>query len=319
MSERPFFSVVIPLYNKGRHIGRTLKSVLSQTFSDLEVVVVDDGSTDNGPALVNAIADPRVKLVRQPNGGVSRARNKGISECRGTWVAFLDADDWWHPTHLEHLLGGTQAHPDACVVSNGYVSKSELAMEDIAPWPVPTRAPRELIYDLPTRWLKGSTFFTSSIAVKRNLLERIPDWFPPGESQGEDLDLWFRLAEASPISHSGHPLVARVWTNDGLSVTHVNMAIPPFIARMQQRCETGSLPETLRRSSLNFVRQFKLTRARDALSAGHRLDAIKATLRSSDAIGSRRWWSTLILVTLMPTSLSSKWQTWRKQRKMHIA
>lgn len=86
-------SVVIPLYNKEPIIKKTLNSVLSQDYSDFEVVVVDDGSTDNSVAIVESIAGPRIRLIKQENGGPSKARNTGVKNAKGDWIVFLDADD----------------------------------------------------------------------------------------------------------------------------------------------------------------------------------------------------------------------------------
>ena len=97
----PRMSVIIPLYDKARTIGRALDSVLAQTFDDFELIVVDDGSRDDGPSIVAACGDPRIRLIRQSNAGPGAARNRGAAEARTDILAFLDADDAWRPTYLE--------------------------------------------------------------------------------------------------------------------------------------------------------------------------------------------------------------------------
>lgn len=113
-------SVVIPLYNKAPYIGRALDSVAAQDFTDFELIVVDDGSTDGGAEIAEGYGDARVRLVRQPNAGPGAARNRGIEEARGAIIAFLDADDEWLPGYLAEgvrLLdesGGEAAAATSC-------------------------------------------------------------------------------------------------------------------------------------------------------------------------------------------------------------
>ena len=96
-------SVIIPLYNKEREIGDTLRSVLAQTLPPAEIVVVDDGSTDRSAEIVRGIRSPLVKLVTQPNAGECAARNRAIAESTGDYIALLDADDTWEPGFLEEI------------------------------------------------------------------------------------------------------------------------------------------------------------------------------------------------------------------------
>ena len=115
-------SVIIPLYNKAPYIQRALASALAQTFESFELIVVDDGSTDGGHAVVERCGDPRVRLVRQDNVGPGAARNRGLAEASAPFAAFLDADDEWFPTFLEKSLACLEAHgPEVACVSSGYV------------------------------------------------------------------------------------------------------------------------------------------------------------------------------------------------------
>lgn len=103
-------SVVIPLYNKEASIKQSLMSVLSQSCQDFEVVIVDDGSTDNSVAKVEEIQDSRIRLIRQENGGPSKARNTGVKNAKGEWILFLDADDELLPNAITNLWDGVKNH-----------------------------------------------------------------------------------------------------------------------------------------------------------------------------------------------------------------
>lgn len=119
----PYFSVVIPLYNKEAYIEDTLKSVLSQTFQDFEVIIVDDGSTDKSLEVVSSIIDKRIKTFTQNNLGASKARNLGIDHAKGDYMALLDADDLWYPNHLEELKKLIETFPGAGLYCNNYEVK----------------------------------------------------------------------------------------------------------------------------------------------------------------------------------------------------
>jgi glycosyltransferase involved in cell wall biosynthesis len=114
-------SVIIPLYNKAPYIDRALDSAVAQTFRDFEVIVVDDGSTDEGARLVEEYGDGRVRLLRQSNAGPGAARNRGIAEARGEFLAFLDADDEWTPDFLSECIRLLDEHGgEVAAVSTGY-------------------------------------------------------------------------------------------------------------------------------------------------------------------------------------------------------
>lgn len=109
-------SVVIPLYNKGKYIERALSSVLTQTYPPLEIIVVDDGSTDDGPDRVLNFNDPKIILVRQENKGPGAARNAGLARARGKYIAFLDADDEWMPSFIEKGISILENNQDGVTV-----------------------------------------------------------------------------------------------------------------------------------------------------------------------------------------------------------
>lgn len=112
-------SVVIPLYNKEELITVTVRSVLSQTFADFELLIVNDGSTDGSLAVVSAISDPRIKVINIENSGVSVARNTGIKAASHDWVAFLDADDWWDHSFLEEMTKAIKSYPEHKLFAGG--------------------------------------------------------------------------------------------------------------------------------------------------------------------------------------------------------
>ena len=109
-------SVVIPLFNKEKSISDTINSVLRQDFSDFEIVVVDDGSTDGSVAIVEAMNDPRIRLIKQANGGPSKARNIGVKNAKGEWIVLLDADDELMPEALSTFTQLISKHPNVDIV-----------------------------------------------------------------------------------------------------------------------------------------------------------------------------------------------------------
>lgn len=316
MSASTSISVVIALYNKAGYIQATLQGVLTQSRPALEIIVVDDGSTDGGAEFVERMRIPQLTLVRQANGGVSRARNAGVAAARADWVAFLDADDVWHPDYLETLTKLIAQHPRAHMVGTTYRSVGVSQLQEAARWPgLPDSITTETVLDLPSRWLQGTCFFTSSVAVQRELLQSMPVLFPPGESAGEDLDLWFRLAERSPVVLGLRPLVLRVWVPGSLSSGANHEKDPPYLLRMEGRALAGQLPAPLAKSSLRYVHDSRVTLARDLITQGRRALAWPLLKRSWRHASPHRWGLTLLML-LAPSNTVHQWQAWRTRRRM---
>jgi len=134
MSELPAVSVVIPTFNRAVYLPASIDSVLDQSFKDFELIVVDDGSTDNTQGVLKRYGS-RLKCLYQPNGGASAARNLGVRHARAPWIAFQDSDDLSTPTRLETLIAYVREHPDCGMVfaNGGYVGEAEHRHETIIP------------------------------------------------------------------------------------------------------------------------------------------------------------------------------------------
>jgi glycosyltransferase involved in cell wall biosynthesis len=265
--------------------------------------------------VIKEFSDPRIKLSLQKNSGVSIARNKGIDEAVGEWICFLDADDWYHPDYLLELNQALTSHPNTAVMATRFV-----AMPDCLNWSpkVWELSPKkyEPINNLPERWLKGIPFFTSSIAVKRNLLLSMQPCFPPGESSGEDLDLWFRLAEKKPILLLNFPLcVYRTNVHDGLAALGRISPNLHYLQRMAERSK--DLPEVLRRSTIKYVLHVSITAARNYARTNRRMKALNLLSQLwKQGIFNRRWWVSILLTCFIPAHLAAEFQSHRQKRTL---
>ena len=192
----------MPLFNKAAEVRRAIASVQRQTLEEWRLIVVDDGSTDDGPRIVEAIDDPRIVLRSQPNQGVSAARNAAIREAATPLVAFLDADDEWDDGMLEALLLLHRDFPTARIFATGYRLQSPLGPPRAARLKgVPADFQRGLLQRYFTvASLSDPPLWTSAVAVERQLLLAIGG-FPVGVTAGEDLLTWARLAARAPIAY----------------------------------------------------------------------------------------------------------------------
>lgn len=194
-------SVVIPLYNKAATIARAVGSVQAQTFADWELIVVDDGSTDAGPDWVARSVDPRVRLHRQANAGVSAARNQGIELARSDFVALLDADDYWDRGHLANMQDLIGAFPGAALYACAYhtvYSAGRVRKVNTLSW----RPERSLLTDYFADAVLGEPpVWTGAVVVSRAALQAVGG-FPLRVTSGEDLITWARLACAGPVAYS---------------------------------------------------------------------------------------------------------------------
>ena len=187
---QPKVSVIIACYNGAAYLADAIQSVLDQTYEEFEIIVVDDGSTDNTPAVAGGFDDPRVRYIRQENKGRSNARNTGINASRGRYVAFLDADDLFLPHKLEVQVRYLDECPAVGLAAGGhaYVDAAGTPLHEVHPW----RAHTDLGLQA---WLLGCLAAIHATLVRREWLERVGG-FDETLHRAEDWDLWLRLAHA---------------------------------------------------------------------------------------------------------------------------
>lgn len=188
------FSVIIPLYNKAAYISETLKSILNQTFVDFEVIIVDDGSTDTSLEVIKTFNDPRIHLICIPNSGVSIARNTGIQNAKFSWIAFLDADDWWAPNFLEAMVQSFKQFPNEKIFGTGRsrVFKDEVERYQNAFLPKNQETGLVNYFEIISKYLPPIN--SSNVVINKSLLIN-KGLFIEGMKQHEDHDLWLRICE----------------------------------------------------------------------------------------------------------------------------
>ena len=180
------FSIVIPYYNKSAYIVRCIDSILNQTFNDYEVILVDDGSTDNGIDLISKKYGDLIKVFHQDNSGVSAARNHGIQKAKYKYIALLDADDAWHPQYLESVNWVITTEKEVKIVGSHY-SRDVSFFEN--KYTIPSYFKFENYFKKAIR----NTYFTSSSSVIEKSFFYENAGFNKNLKKGEDHDLWFRV------------------------------------------------------------------------------------------------------------------------------
>ena len=189
MSKVVTFSVVVPVFNRASIIANTLSSVLSQSFADFEIVVVDDGSHDDPEPVIAEIGDPRIRYVRQENAGGGAARNRGIAEACGDYIAFLDSDDVFLPNKLARMAREFPLGENEVLYSSMYVDRGVGKY-----WVRPDRAIRAGEDVGEYLFVKNQLIQTSTIVLSRNLAQQVR--FDGTLRKGQDLDFCLRLQKA---------------------------------------------------------------------------------------------------------------------------
>lgn len=220
-------SVIIPLYNKAESIANALDSIFAQTYQDFEIIVVDDGSTDDGSAAVEQCTDQRIRLIRQANAGVSAARNRGIAEAKGEYVAFLDADDEWKPQFLEEIVTLQREFPECKAQATNYIFNSRGVKSSTILRKLPFNSEHGVLtnyFEIASR--SHPPVCSICVCIERKLLQEIGG-FPIGIKSGEDLLTWARIAVRTNWAYSLKELAQ--YNLDQLSIKEPPTRIPEEI------------------------------------------------------------------------------------------
>ena len=265
----PFFSVIIPVYNKKDYIRRSAGSVLKQSFGDFELIVVDDGSKDGSSAAVRSLKDRRISLIVQKNAGVSAARNRGVQAARGKYIAFLDADDDWDPDYLAAVKGLIDEFPGAGLYCTNYrIDFGHEQKENPVRLPRGWRGRLKDFYEL--SYQGRPPFSTNTICIPSGLAKSIP--FPPGIKAGEDLLVWFKASLGRDMAYWNKPLSTYyVAITDNTHATYFGSQYHlDWLEVGEQARKEGLLSEAARK----YVVWATLIQIRKMIANGYRVQAL---------------------------------------------
>jgi len=211
MDPEPLISVIVPFYQSASSIERSLKSILAQTIKDIEVIAIDDGSTDDGAATVEGLQDPRIRLSRHQNNlGVAAARNRGLDLARGRFIAFMDADDVSHRRRLEWLLAALRAVPDVGICGGWMRVHRQGTLPYVLRQPESPGTVRAMS-------LFGAPFCYASVLIRRNLILRHGIRYDEDCQTGEDHDFCMRLLTHTKGMNINKVVYQYMWNTQGLT------------------------------------------------------------------------------------------------------
>ncbi|GIO19647.1 glycosyl transferase [Oceanobacillus oncorhynchi subsp. incaldanensis] len=185
------FSVVIPLYNKEKHIKRSIESVLNQTYEDFELIIIDDGSTDLSKEKAKEIIDHRIKIISKKNEGVSAARNYGIENSNFEYIAFLDGDDTWEPLFLESIADLINDYPEAGAYASSYNFVGNNGKKN-ANINITLQDNEKGTVKYFKSALKNPLISASSVVIPKRVFTQL-GYFSTNLIKGEDLEMWARI------------------------------------------------------------------------------------------------------------------------------
>lgn len=231
MPQKPFFSVVITVFNKDKYLKKNLDSVLNQSFKDFEVIVINDGSTDESESIIKTYTDPRIKYFKTENQGISAARNMGIAKASTDFIAFVDADDYWYPFCLDEQYRLIEKYPEQKVFS--------VAVETITngihypkKYSFNTKNEEDYVVNYFEASLLSSVLNGSASIYHKSVFEKL-GLYDPNYISGEDTELYVRVGLNYSIVFSPRVCVSCYDTKKSLSKTSVKLEEKPDFAEFE--------------------------------------------------------------------------------------
>lgn len=279
-------SVVIPLYNKQNSIAATLQSVLEQTYTNYEIIVVDDGSTDDSANVAEATlreckvygVDCRGRVIRKANGGVCSARNRGIQEAKYDYIALLDGDDLWDEHYLEEQVKLIQDFPEAKMWGINFAEMSNGKLIRTLPTGLPKeyRGYVENYFQMPGRI--SDLYCSSSVVIKKDVFDKV-GYFDERIKYAEDSDMWFRIIATYPVAFYDRYMAFYQYDAENRAMNRTRLLkhfLPYYVDKYQDFTHNQIFYRWINRWAANLIRiyYFDSTKEQldDARIAARKLD-----------------------------------------------
>lgn len=223
MSENPFISIIVPLYNKEFCIRNTIESILNQSYKNFELIIINDGSTDRSLHIVSNISDNRIRIINKTNEGVSATRNRGIKEAKGDYILFLDADDYLYPDGIQTLIGLKDKYPDAQIYTGNFETQKTNSLHKMC------KLEQEGYINEPfkLKWYRTWNMRLGSFIMDKKCFETVPE-FHPIITIGEDVYFTDFIFEKCKIAYS--PSVIMRYNRNNSSLSFKRYSIEKYLS-----------------------------------------------------------------------------------------
>lgn len=260
MSSKPFFSIVIPLYNKEIFVSKTLESVFQQTFQNYELLLIDDCSTDASLNIAKRFIDLRLTIIKHKlNKGLSATRNTGIANCKGDWICLLDADDVWDKTYLKEIYDLIHKYPSAKIIGSDYY---EMYSDDVIILPKHTiskhlKKHSFLVKDIFAANMGQPLLCQSSIVFHKTLTKNGPV-FNETITFGEDIDFYVRYFSKYKVAYLFEPLVyVKLDDPNQLTKSKLSLKKIPEFSSYNSYIDASNLEKYIDFKRYSFVLKYK--------------------------------------------------------------